>query len=317
MANAHSARNWFLDYAKNEKHIANHFVGLSTNEKAAIEFGIGADNIFRFWDWVGGRYSWCSAIGLSIACAIGFDNFRKMLDGAHQMDEHFKNNSLDKNIPVILALIGVWQNNFLGQTAEAVIPYHQLLHRFAAYLQQANMESNGKQIDRNGKPVEYATGPLVWGEPGTNSQHAFFQLLHQGTQVVPIDFIAFAKSEHGKQNHQDILMANCIAQAEALAFGKNEIQLKTFKVFEGNRPSNMLLFKQLNPESLGQLIAIYEHKIFVQGIVWNIFSFDQWGVELGKQLAKIILPEIRNQSIMQPHDSSTKNILSKYMEWKD
>lgn len=331
MTNAHTARKWFLDSAKDESFIKNHFVAISTNEKEVIKFGIGKENMFRFWDWVGGRYSLWSAIGLSIACTIGFDNFIELLDGAHSMDNHFRNTPFEKNIPVILALIGIWYNNFFNAETEAILPYDQYMHRFPAYFQQGNMESNGKSVDRAGNEVTYQTGPIIWGEPGTNGQHAFYQLIHQGTKLIPCDFIIPAISHNPAGEHHLILLSNFFAQTEALMKGKTreevleelkavgmddeEIKmLLPFKVFKGNRPTNSILVRKITPRTLGSLIAMYEHKIFVQGIIWNIFSFDQWGVELGKQLAKKILPELRNNSIISSHDSSTNGLINRYKE---
>ncbi|MDP5254312.1 MULTISPECIES: glucose-6-phosphate isomerase [unclassified Vibrio] len=329
MTNAHTARDWFLAEAKEQAHVAKHFVALSTNAEAVAEFGIDTDNMFEFWDWVGGRYSLWSAIGLSIVLSIGYDNFVELLSGAHEMDQHFKTTEFDKNIPVLLALIGLWYNNFHGAETEAILPYDQYMHRFAAYFQQGNMESNGKYVDRNGNPVDYQTGPIIWGEPGTNGQHAFYQLIHQGTKLIPCDFIAPAVSHNPVSDHHQKLMSNFFAQTEALAFGKSletvkeelvaagkseaEVaQIAPFKVFEGNRPTNSILLKSITPRSLGQLIAMYEHKIFVQGVILNIFTFDQWGVELGKQLANQILPELADNSPVDSHDSSTNGLINAY-----
>ena len=329
MTNAFTAREWFLNAAKNEHHIKKHFAALSTNKQSVEAFGIDSNNMFEFWDWVGGRYSLWSAIGLSIACTIGYENFEKLLFGAHRMDEHFRTTSLDKNIPVILALIGIWYNNFFGAETEAILPYDQYLHRFSAYFQQGNMESNGKYVDRNGNKVNYETGPIIWGEPGTNGQHAFYQLIHQGTKLIPCDFIAPANSQNPIGDHHQKLLANFFAQTEALMKGKTKDEviaelkdagkseseigfLATFKVFEGNKPTNSILFDLLTPETLGSLIAMYEHKIFVQGILWNVFSFDQWGVELGKQLASQILPELVNEKAVNSHDSSTNGLINAY-----
>lgn len=331
MTNALSAREWFLNNAKDKKHVAKHFVALSTNAKAVSEFGIDTENMFEFWDWVGGRYSSWSAIGLSIALSIGFDNFEKLLKGAYEMDQHFRNTEFDKNIPVILALIGIWYNNFYGFESEAILPYDQYMSRFPAYFQQGNMESNGKYIDRNGEKVTYQTGPIIWGEPGTNGQHAFYQLIHQGTKIIPCDFIAPAISHNKISDHHQKLLSNFFAQTEALAFGKSketviaEFEAKgvakdkyefliPFKTFEGNRPTNSIMLKQITPESLGSLIAMYEHKIFVQGVIMNIFSFDQWGVELGKQLAGKILPELANNDQISSHDSSTNGLINFFKE---
>ncbi len=321
MTNAHTARNWFLQYGS-EQDIAKHFVALSTNESAVVEFGIDKENMFVFWDWVGGRYSLWSAIGLSIALSVGYDNFDQLLKGAHNTDQHFRNTPFEKNAPVLLALIGLWYTNFFGTQTEAILPYDQYLHRFAAYFQQGNMESNGKYVDRNGEKVNYATGPVIWGEPGTNGQHAFYQLIHQGTVIVPCDFIAPAISHNPVGDHHQKLLSNFFAQTEALMNGKSieEVQNDTplgsfsipYKAFTGNRPTNSILIKKITPFSLGQLIAIYEHKIFVQGVIWNIFSFDQWGVELGKQLANRILPELKNETPVNSHDSSTNGLINTY-----
>ncbi|ANQ49129.1 glucose-6-phosphate isomerase [Flammeovirga yaeyamensis] len=333
MTNANSARTWFLESAKSENHIMMHFVALSTNEEKVREFGIAPENMFRFWDWVGGRYSLWSAIGLSIACNIGFDNFEEVLKGAHAMDNHFKSAEFGENLPVILAVLGVWYNNFYGAESHALLPYDQYMHRFAAYFQQGDMESNGKYVDRAGNPVDYQTGPIIWGEPGTNGQHAFYQLIHQGTKLIPADFIAPAVSQNPISDHHPKLLSNFFAQTEALMTGKTEEtvvaefkaagksdeeieRLKTFKVFEGNRPTNSILMKKLTPFTLGALIAMYEHKIFVQGVIWNIFSYDQWGVELGKQLANKILPELQDDEKITSHDSSTNQLINKYKEMR-
>ncbi|WP_061019832.1 glucose-6-phosphate isomerase [Vibrio splendidus] len=333
MTNAHSARDWFLAEAGDNAHVAKHFAALSTNATAVAEFGIDTDNMFEFWDWVGGRYSLWSAIGLSISLSVGFDNFVELLEGAHEMDNHFASTEFESNIPVILALIGIWYNNFHGAESEAILPYDQYMHRFAAYFQQGNMESNGKFVDREGNPVEYQTGPIIWGEPGTNGQHAFYQLIHQGTKLIPSDFIAPAISHNPSSDHHQKLMSNFFAQTEALAFGKTKetveaeflaagktaeevAELVPFKVFEGNRPTNSILVKQINPRSLGNLIAMYEHKIFVQGVIWNIFSFDQWGVELGKQLANQILPELADDAQVTSHDSSTNGLINAFKALK-
>ncbi len=333
MTNAHSARDWFLAEAGDEAHVAKHFAALSTNATAVAEFGIDTDNMFEFWDWVGGRYSLWSAIGLSISLSVGFDNFVELLEGAHEMDNHFASTEFESNIPVILALIGIWYNNFHGAESEAILPYDQYMHRFAAYFQQGNMESNGKFVDREGNPVEYQTGPIIWGEPGTNGQHAFYQLIHQGTKLIPSDFIAPAISHNPASDHHQKLMSNFFAQTEALAFGKTKetveaeflaagktaeevAELVPFKVFEGNRPTNSILVKQITPRSLGNLIAMYEHKIFVQGVIWNIFSFDQWGVELGKQLANQILPELADDAQVTSHDSSTNGLINAFKALK-
>jgi glucose-6-phosphate isomerase len=327
MTNAHTARNWFLEHAIDENHIAKHFVALSTNEKEVVKFGIDRNNMFVFWDWVGGRYSLWSAIGLSIALTIGYDNFEELLKGAHESDLHFQNTPLDTNIPVIMALIGIWYTNFYGATSEAILPYDQYLHRFAAYFQQGNMESNGKYVDRAGNKVNYTTGPVIWGEPGTNGQHAFYQLIHQGTALIPCDFIAPAISHNPLGDHHSKLLSNFFAQTEALMNGKtleeasaelNHLSdaqkqlILPFKVFEGNRPTNSFLIEKITPFTLGQLIALYEHKIFVQGVIWNIFSFDQWGVELGKQLANVILPELLDEKPTFTHDSSTNGLMNAY-----
>lgn len=333
MTNAHTARQWFLKKTKKEEYISRHFIALSTNEKEVVKFGIDKTNMFEFWDWVGGRYSLWSAIGLSIALTIGFPNFKKLLEGAHDTDKHFKETSFDKNIPVLMALIGVWYRNFFGAQTEAILPYDQYMHRFAAYFQQGNMESNGKSIDRNGEAVEYSTGPIIWGEPGTNGQHAFYQLIHQGTPLIPCDFIAPAQSHNPIGDHHLKLLSNFFAQTEALMNGKTEDQagrelekaglmneeiskLLPFKVFSGNRPTNSILIKKITPFTLGQLIAMYEHKIFVQGIIWNVFSFDQWGVELGKQLANKILPELESAENITNHDSSTNGLVNAFKEMR-
>ncbi|GAA0193710.1 glucose-6-phosphate isomerase [Fulvivirga kasyanovii] len=334
MTNAHSARDWFMEIAKDEEHIKKHFVAISTNDKAVADFGIDTQNMFGFWDWVGGRYSLWSAIGLSIACTIGYENFEALLEGAHAMDNHFKSQPFEQNIPVILALLGIWYNNFFEAESHALLPYDQYMHRFAAYFQQGDMESNGKYVDRNGKKVNYQTGPIIWGEPGTNGQHAFYQLIHQGTKLIPCDFLAPAISHNPLGDHHDKLMANFFAQTEALMNGKTEEEvlgelkdqklseseineLKTFKVFEGNRPTNSILFKKLDPRTLGSLIAMYEHKIFVQGVIWNIYSFDQWGVELGKQLAKKILPELSGKEAVSSHDGSTNGLINSYKSFRN
>jgi glucose-6-phosphate isomerase len=329
LTNAMTARGWFLAHAKNESHIAKHFVAVSTNRTKVVEFGIDEANMFRFWDWVGGRYSLWSSIGLSIALFLGFDHFQELLNGAYAMDEHFRNEPLERNIPVLLALLGIWYNNFFAFSSHAVIPYDQYLHRFPAFLQQLDMESNGKRVNGEGNAVDYATGPVIWGEPGTNSQHAFFQLLHQGPDVIPADFIVPLKTQNPVGEHHDILLANCFAQTEALMKGKNEQEVRQeleaagcddaelsmllpHKVFPGNRPTNTILVDELNPFTLGSLIAMYEHKVFVQGIIWEINSFDQWGVELGKQLAKAIFPEIQGSETVSGHDSSTNALINAY-----
>ncbi|WP_339894603.1 glucose-6-phosphate isomerase [uncultured Algibacter sp.] len=319
LSNANTLKDWFLKSAS-EVDIAKHFVAVSTNIDSVKNFGIDQNNIFPMWDWVGGRFSLWSAVGLTVSLAVGYNHFNSLLKGAHKMDAHFKNEDFKNNIPVVLALISVWYNNFFKAESEAVIPYSQYLNQFATYLQQGIMESNGKSIDRNGNPVDYETGTLIWGEPGTNSQHAFFQLIHQGTKLIPADFIGFTKSLHGNQDHQDKLISNFLAQTEALLNGKTNQQVVSertasdivpFKVFEGNKPTNTIFINKLSPESLGKLIAMYEHKIFVQGIIWNIFSYDQFGVELGKQLASKILQEFSNVQNNQ-HDSSTQNLLNYY-----
>lgn len=332
MTNAHTARNWFLQSAT-ETDVAKHFVAVSTNAKAVSDFGIDTANMFGFWDWVGGRYSVWSAIGLPIVLSIGFKKFEEFLSGAHWADNHFSSEPFDKNIPMIMAAIGIWYHNFWGASSYAVLPYDQYLHRFAAYLQQADMESNGKSIARNGKKVNWKTGPIVWGEPGTNGQHAFYQLIHQGTELIPCDFIASANPHHNLIDHHQKLLANYVAQTEGLMVGKtrevveaelrsqnldkNEIErLAPFKVFEGNRPTNSFLFDALTPFNLGRLIAFYEHKIFAQGIIWNVYSYDQWGVELGKVLAKSILDEIENGRVNPMHDSSTIGLLNTYLSWR-
>jgi glucose-6-phosphate isomerase len=333
MTNAFTGREWFLGHAGNSAHVARHFVAISTNAAKVKEFGIAPENMFVFWDWVGGRYSLWSAIGLSIACSIGFENFEALLEGAHAMDLHFRETPFEKNIPVILALIGIWYTNFFGAETEAILPYDQYMHRFPAYFQQGNMESNGKSVDRSGKRVSHATGPVIWGEPGTNGQHAFYQLIHQGTRLIPADFLAPADSHNPIGGHHPILLSNFFAQTEALMNGKSleeaaaelekegrsaeEIKhLAPHKVFEGNRPTNSILFKQLTPHVLGSLIAMYEHKIFVQGVIWNIFSFDQWGVELGKQLAGKILPELKDDRPVTAHDGSTNGLIDAYKEMR-
>jgi glucose-6-phosphate isomerase len=333
MTNANTARAWFLKIAEDEEHIKKHFVAISTNLEGVKKFGIEAENMFIFWDWVGGRYSLWSSIGVSIACSIGYDKYIELLAGAHAMDNHFRSTSFDKNIPIIIALIGIWYTNFFGAQTEAILPYDQYMHRFPAYFQQGNMESNGKYIDRNCEPVNYQTGPVIWGEPGTNGQHAFYQLIHQGTQLIPCDFLAPAISHNPIGDHHDKLLSNFFAQTEALMNGKtyeevvkelraqkfNEEELQElapYKVFLGNRPTNSILFKILDPRTLGSLIAMYEHKIFVQGIIWNIFSFDQWGVELGKELAKRVLPELEQQAEVTSHDSSTNGLINAYKKMK-
>lgn len=329
MTNAQTARTWFLQAAKDERAIAKHFVALSTNSQAVVKFGIDENNMFKFWDWVGGRYSLWSAIGLSIALYVGFEHFEELLQGAFEMDEHFRTAPFEKNLPVILALLGIWYNNFFGAETYAILPYDQSLHRFAAYFQQGDMESNGKRVTREGEIVSYQTGQIVWGEPGTNGQHAFYQLLHQGTKLVPCDFLAPAISRYPIGEHHAILLSNFFAQTEALMKGKTEKEVRAeleaqglkkkeiekllpHKVFEGNRPTNSILFKKLAPKTLGSLIAMYEHKIFVQSVVWRINAFDQWGVELGKQLAKAILPELKDDAPVKTHDSSTNGLINYY-----
>lgn len=333
MTNAHSARDWFLNFAQDEAFIAKHFAALSTNSTAVTEFGIDTANMFELWDWVGGRYSIWSAIGLSIALSIGFDHFEELLAGANEMDIHFANTEFENNIPVILALVSIWYTNFHGAESEAILPYDQYMHRFPAYFQQGNMESNGKYVDRNGKAVDYQTGPIIWGEPGTNGQHAFYQLIHQGTKLIPCDFIAPAVSHNPTGDHHVKLLSNFFAQTEALAFGKTKMQVESefladgktleevehlvpFKVFTGNKPTNAILVKKITPTTLGQLIAMYEQKIFTQGVIWNIFSFDQWGVELGKHLAGAILPELNNNDYVESHDSSTNGLINAWKAWR-
>ena len=334
MTNAQTARSWFLEAAQDESEVAKHFVAISTNEAKVKAFGIAPEHMFGFWDWVGGRYSLTSAIGLPIACTIGFDHFRQLLEGFHVMDLHFRDTPLDKNLPVLLALIGIWYNNFFGAESEAILPYDQYLHRFPAYFQQGNMESNGKYVDRSGHPVDYQTGPIIWGEPGTNGQHAFYQLIHQGTKLIPCDFIAPALSHNPVGDHHQKLLSNFFAQTEALMLGKTPEEVRAelaaegkteaeierllpFKVFEGNRPTNSILLKQITPRSLGSLIALYEHKIFAQGVIWNIFSFDQWGVELGKQLAKKILPELEQADRVDRHDASTNGLINAFKQMRE
>ncbi len=333
MTNAHTARDWFLARADDPKHVALHFAALSTNAKAVAAFGIDPANMFEFWDWVGGRYSLWSAIGLSIALFIGYENFEALLEGAHEMDRHFETVALRDNLPVLLALLGVWYNNFHGAQSHCILPYDQYLHRFAAYFQQGDMESNGKCVGRDGNPVSHQTGPIIWGEPGTNGQHAFYQLIHQGTKLIPCDFIAPAVTHNPLGDHHPKLLANFFAQTEALAFGKTRAEVEAelvaagpipdaaralipFKVFSGDRPTNSILLRQGTPRSLGQLIALYEHKIFVQGVVWNVYSFDQWGVELGKKLAGRILPELTAPGEVTSHDSSTNGLINRYKQWK-
>lgn len=330
MTNAHSARDWFLKAAKEEVHIAKHFAAISTNVEKVTAFGINEAQMFRFWDWVGGRYSLWSAIGLSICLGIGYEHFEALLQGAYEADEHFRTTPFQQNIPVIMAMLGVWYGNFFGAESHAILPYDQYMHRFAAYFQQGDMESNGKCADRKGNTVTYHTGPIIWGEPGTNGQHAFYQLIHQGTRLVPCDFIAPAISHNPLSDHHEKLLANYFAQTEALMKGKTTEEARAelheeglnaaevskllpFKTFEGNRPTNSFLIKRITPQTLGQLIAFYEHKIFVQGIIWNIYSFDQWGVELGKQLAGKILPELKASGAINTHDSSTNGLIN---AWK-
>ena len=331
LTNAHSAKNWFLKSEANEKDVAKHFVAISTNAEGVSAFGIDTQNMFEFWDWVGGRYSMWSAIGLSIALYIGFENFEELLLGAHEMDNHFKDAPFEQNIPIILALLGVWYNNFFDAQSHCILPYDQYMHRFSAYFQQGDMESNGKYIQKNGEKVNYSTGPIVWGEPGTNGQHAFYQLIHQGTKLIPCDFIAPVNSHNPIGDHHEKLLSNFFAQTEALMKGKTreeskeELQaigidsksieeLLPHKVFEGNKPTNSIFVKKLSPRVLGSLVAMYEHKIFTQSIIWNVNAFDQWGVELGKQLAKVILPELNNDNKVESHDSSTNGLINYYKE---
>ena len=334
MTNAQSARDWLLKVAKDESAVAKHFAALSTNAKDVEKFGIDTNNMFEFWDWVGGRYSLWSAIGLSIALSIGFENFEALLNGAHEMDKHFRSTPIEQNIPTTLALVGLWNTNFLGAQTEAILPYDQYLHRFAAYFQQGNMESNGKYVDRDGNVINnYQTGPIIWGEPGTNGQHAFYQLIHQGTTLIPCDFIAPAQSHNPLADHHNKLLSNFFAQTEALAFGKTKEEVEAefvkagkslddvknivpFKVFTGNKPTNSILVQKITPFTLGALIAMYEHKIFVQGVIFNIFSFDQWGVELGKQLANRILPELTDSEKVASHDSSTNGLINQFKAWR-
>lgn len=333
MTNAFTARDWFLQAAGDEQFVAKHFIALSTNEKEVVKFGIDKANMFEFWDWVGGRYSLWSAIGLSIVLTIGYKNFEDLLKGANASDNHFRNEPFEKNIPVLMALVSVWYINFFKVQTEAILPYDQYMHRFAAYFQQGNMESNGKSVDRNGKEVTYSTGPVIWGEPGTNGQHAFYQLLHQGTVMIPADFIAPAISHNAIGDHHEKLLSNFFAQTEALMNGKTTSEVKEelikagkteqeieqllpFKVFQGNKPTNTFMVRLIDPFTLGRLIAFYEHKIFVQGVIWNIFSFDQWGVELGKQLANNILPELRTETPVDTHDSSTNGLINWFKKMK-
>jgi glucose-6-phosphate isomerase len=333
MTNALFAREWFISHAKDGTHVSKHFVALSTNTEKVEAFGIDKDNMFVFWDWVGGRYSLWSAIGLSIACSVGYENFIELLEGAFEMDGHFRKSTFEENIPVMLALIGIWYNNFFGAQTEVILPYDQYMHRFPAYFQQGNMESNGKSVNRGGERINYQSGPIIWGEPGTNGQHAFYQLIHQGTKMIPADFLAPAISHNPIGEHHDILLSNFFAQTEALLNGKTkkevieelmkegkgdaEIEeLYPHKLFAGNKPTNSILFKKLTPRVLGSLIAMYEHKIFVQGVIWNIFSFDQWGVELGKQLAKKVLPELGDNQPVDSHDSSTNGLINAFKEMR-
>jgi glucose-6-phosphate isomerase len=329
MTNAQTARRWFIEHARLEAHVAKHFVALSTNEKEVRKFGIAPENMFVFWDWVGGRYSLWSSIGLSIALAIGYDNFFELLAGAHAMDEHFRTAPLEQNLPATLALLGVWYDDFFGAESYAILPYDQYLHRLPAYLQQADMESNGKRVTRDGRLVRYQTGPIIWGEAGTNGQHAFYQLIHQGTKLVPCDFLLAAQPQHAIGDHHAKLAANCFAQTEALMLGKTEAEARAeleaqglsgealerllpHKIFPGNRPTNTLLYKKLDPRTLGSLVALYEHKIFTMGALWNINSFDQWGVELGKKLANEILPELSGGGAVAGHDGSTNALIEEY-----
>lgn len=333
LTNAETAKKWFLESAKDETAVAKHFVALSTNAKAVSAFGIDTNNMFEFWDWVGGRYSLCSAIGLPIAVYIGFENFEQLLHGAHEMDEHFRTADFDKNIPVILALLGVWYNNFFGADSHAILPYDQYMHRFAAYFQQGDMESNGKGVTKAGETIDYSTGPIIWGEPGTNGQHAFYQLIHQGTKLIPCDFLAPVQTQNAIGDHHEKLLANFFAQTEALMKGKTAIEAQTeliaaklpdaeiesltpHKVFSGNRPTNSIFFKKLTPATLGSLLAMYEHKIYVQSVIWDVNAFDQWGVELGKQLANKILPELKSNEKITSHDASTNGLIAFYKKNK-
>jgi len=333
LANAHSARRWFLEQCGDEKQIAKHFVALSTSADEVAKFGIDTTNMFEFWDWVGGRYSLWSAIGLSIALYVGMDAFEQLQQGAFEMDEHFRSAPLEQNMPAILALIGIWYNNFFGAQTHAILPYDESLGRFPAYFQQGDMESNGKSIDRDGRRVDYSTGPIIWGEPGTNGQHAFYQLIHQGTKMIPCDFLMPAETHYPMGNHHRVLFSNFLAQTKALMQGKSEAdaraelqaaglsgaaleKLLPHKIFRGNRPTNSILFRKLDPKTLGSLIALYEHKIFVQGIIWNINSFDQWGVELGKQLANAILPQLQDDSPVFGQDSSTNGLINHYKQFQ-
>jgi glucose-6-phosphate isomerase len=331
MSNAHSARDWFLASGAKDADVAKHFAALSTNADGVGKFGIDTQNMFGFWDWVGGRYSLWSAIGLPIALSIGFENFEELLTGAHEMDNHFKDTPFEENIPVILALLGIWYNNFFESETQAILPYDQYMRRFAAYFQQGDMESNGKNVARTGEAIDYQTGPVIWGEPGTNGQHAFYQLIHQGTKLIPCDFIAPAQSHNPLGKHHQMLLSNFFAQTEALMNGKTEeeviaelgnqseeeiAKIAPFKVFQGNRPTNSILVKMITPRVLGSLLAMYEHKIFTQGVIWNIYSFDQWGVELGKQLAGKILPELEDNNEVKSHDSSTNGLINLYKNWR-
>lgn len=331
MTNAHSARDWFLKSGAKDTDVAKHFAALSTNAAGVSKFGIDTENMFEFWDWVGGRYSLWSAIGLPVALAVGFENFEDFLSGAHEMDNHFKTTEFENNIPVILAVLGIWYNNFFESETQAILPYDQYMHRFAAYFQQGDMESNGKSVGRDGEAILHQTGPVIWGEPGTNGQHAFYQLIHQGTKLIPCDFIAPAQSHNPLGEHHTFLLSNFFAQTEALMNGKTkdevvkemsdksqeEIEkIAPFKVFQGNRPTNSIMVKKITPKVLGSLIAMYEHKIFVQGVIWNIYSFDQWGVELGKQLAGKILPELQNEDQVSSHDSSTNGLINLFKDWR-
>ncbi len=332
MTNAHSARNWFLQTAKDESAVAKHFVAISTNTEKVKEFGIDPQNMFEFWDWVGGRYSLWSAIGLSIVLAVGMDHFVDLLTGAHKVDEYFRTTPFEKNIPVIMGLLGIWYNDFFDAQTYAILPYDQYMSRFPAYFQQGDMESNGKSVTVDGQRVDYGTGPIVWGEPGTNGQHAFYQLIHQGTKIIPCDFLAPARTLNPLGNHHELLIANFLAQTEALMKGKTPDEVRAefaaagnknpsdvlvaAKTFSGNRPSNSFLFRELTPETLGSLIALYEHKIFTQGVIWQINSFDQWGVELGKQLAKAIEPELKGSDVVTSHDSSTNGLINSYKQMR-
>jgi len=331
MTNAHSARDWFLATAKDESAVAKHFVALSTNTELVKKFGIDPQNMFEFWDWVGGRYSLWSAIGLSIAISVGMDHFEELLNGAHKVDEYFRTTPFDKNIPVIMGLLGIWYNNFFGAQTHAILPYDQYLSRFPAYFQQGDMESNGKSVTASGEAVDYSTGPILWGEPGTNGQHAFYQLIHQGTKLIPCDFLAAAQTLNPLGEHHPILIANFLAQTEALMKGKapdavrSELKasgtpitdlLVAAKTFAGNKPTNSFLYQQLTPETLGSIIALYEHKIFTQGVIWGINSFDQWGVELGKQLAKVIEPELKGPEPVTTHDPSTNGLINYYKQMR-